>query len=299
VAKVGPRLVRAETVAEIARAQGVDLRAALDVAVSDALLALGAESGPEALRPDVRLGVAGVAAHALLRQLQADTADQPITSEELGRATELRWIDVDRPEGFRTVHALVQVDKQADEATRARARDLGERIRAALGAVVEQAGSSTPPVRQGADPFRFDRSAEPDPAIAVFRRAVSAVDAGGERVRMEALPVVAGDGRIIDRASEPGSVFVREFAEAAAALQSRGQVSPVVTSPFGYHVIMLLERLPGRHATESERRAELRGDILIDRAKRAHRQLLSELRQRGHVERALNVDALLAQVKLE
>jgi hypothetical protein len=286
-------------VAQIVRAQGIEPRAALEAAVSDALLALGATAGPEASRPEVRLGVASVAAHALLRKLQADTAAEPIREEELGREAESRWIDVDRPDGFRTIHAVVQVDEKADEAKRARARELVERIRAALGPVAEQAGSSAPPARQVADKFRFDPSDERDSALAAFRRAAIAVDAGGQQVRVEPLPVVARDGRVIDYGAERGTTFVAEFTEAAAALRSRGQLSPIVVSPFGYHVIMLLERLPGRHATESELRTELRDGILLGRAKRAHQQMLVELRQRIHLERVSNVDALLAQVKVE
>jgi len=299
VARVGPKLVRVETVAQIARAQGIEPRAALEAAVSVALLAQGAAAGPEASRPDVRLGVASVAAHALLRTLQADAAALPITIEELSREAESRWIDVDRPDGFRTIHAVVQVDEKADAAKRARARELAEQIRAALEPVAEQAGSSAPLARQEADQFRFDPSDERDPALAAFRRAAIAVDARGQQVRVEPLPVVAGDGRVIDYGAERGATFVAEFAEAAAALRSRGQLSPIVASPFGYHVIMLLERLPGRHATESELRTELHDAILLGRAKRAHQQLLAQLRQRIRVEPTSNVDALLAQVKVE
>jgi hypothetical protein len=299
VARVGTKLVQVETVAQIARAQGIEPRAALDAAVSDALLALGAAAGPVASRPEVRLGVASVGAHALLRKLQADTAAEPITKEELRREAESRWIDVDRPDGLRTIHAVVMADDKADAAKRARARELAERIRAALEPTVDQVGSSAAPARQEADKFRFDPSDERDPALAAFRRAASAVDSGGQQVRIEPLPVVAGDGRVIDYGTEPGATFAAEFAEAAAALRSRGQLSPVVASPFGYHVIMLLERLPGRHATESELRAELHDRILLGRAKRAHQKLLAELRERGHVERASNVDASLAQVRVE
>jgi hypothetical protein len=299
VAKVGPRLVRAETVAHIARAQGLEPAAALEAAVRDALLAVAAEGGPDAAQPEVRVGVVGVTAQALLRELWADAAAPEISSEELATAAARRWIDVDRPEGFRAVHAVVQLDAKADEATRTRARELAGRIRLAVAPVAEQARAAAAPERTAAERFRFDPRGVSDPAAEAFLRAAGSVDPAGLSVRSEALPVVAADGRVIDLGAEPGSSFAPEFAAAAAELSARGELSPPVSSSFGYHVILLLERLPARHASESELRAELRDGILADRGKRAHQQLLGQLRKGIRVEHATNVDALLAQVNVE
>jgi hypothetical protein len=299
VAKVGPRLVPAANVAQIASAQGISERAALEVAVTDALLALGAAAGPEANRPEVRMGVTGILVRALLHQLWGEAVAQPISADELAAAAAQHWLDVDRPDGFRTVHALVQVDEKADDATRSRAHALAERIRAALGPTAEQTRSSSPPARAEAERLRFDANDTRDPAIAAFKRAVTALDAGGLGVRVEALPAVAADGRVIDYSAERGATFVPEFSAAAAALRERGEVSAIVQTSFGYHVIMLLERLPGRHASQGELTAELHDGILADRARRAHQRLLSQQRARTHVELASNVDALLAQVKAE
>ena len=299
VAKVGTRLVPASNVAQIASAQRISERAALEVAVADALLALGAEAGPDAKRPAVRMGINGVLARALLHQLWGEAMAKPISAGELTAAAARHWLDVDRPDGFRAVHAVVQVDDQADQATRASARALAERIRVALGPVAEQTRGTSPPARQGVERFRFDSSDRRDPAIDAFLRAVAAIDAGGLRVHSEPLQVVAADGRVLDYDAEPGASYAPEFAAGTAALRERGELSSIVQSSFGYHVIMLLERLPGRHASESELTAELHDGILADRARRAHKQLLAEQRQRIHVEVTSNVDALLAQVKAE
>ena len=73
----------------------------------------------------------------------------------------------------------------------------------------------------------------------------------------------------------------------------------MVATDFGYHVIMLLERIPARHASVAERREELRERIVRRRVVRARRAVLeagARASAGGGVEIATNSEAVMALV---
>jgi len=74
-------------------------------------------------------------------------------------------------------------------------------------------------------------------------------------------------------------------------------VSPVVQSPYGYHVILLLERIAGTSVPREERRARVRDEIMTARAHRAKEDLLAKLRASASISKS--TDALLAVVPVE
>ena len=295
VARVGSIEVTAERVARIATARGVDAASARDLAVRDALLVRAAAAQGLDATTDVRLTVEGELARRLLREVLAEARAQPPTEAELQEAASRRWLDVDRPEGSRTVHAVVLVDPAKDnEATQARARAIAEAIRAAVLPVAERA--ATMPLMEGAPPpsARLTANDDPDPLSTAFRRAAAAVPAEGLSVRIEPLGTVAADGRVL----APGDQYYHpEFARAAAALPARGALSPVVTSPAGLHVILLLERTPSLVLTGEARITRLRDDIVNERARAADRKLLAGLKARASV--AADAAGLLALVVVE
>ena len=127
----GRPAISAGEVARIAAAQGVDVAKARDIAVRDALLASEAAARGLTESPDARLAWDGELARRVLRRVLAEARARPPTAAELDAAAARRWLEVDRPEGFRTVHAVVRYEVKDDDAKKARARAVAEAIRAA------------------------------------------------------------------------------------------------------------------------------------------------------------------------
>ncbi|MCC6526952.1 MAG: hypothetical protein IT373_30170 [Polyangiaceae bacterium] len=295
VARVGDaEVVTGATVGRIAAQQACDLAVALEKATFDAVLAAGARAEGLTGRRATALAVDRALAARLLADLHRDVTAAPIGDEELAAATQARWYEVDRPEGFATVHAVAMVAADASVEAHAAARALATRIAAAVVRVGERA--RTTPIPERSDELLLDfraRTRPRDPVVALFERAVVEATSGDPTVRIEALPFVAADGRIIDRQAGEGDSFAPEFAAAAAALPERGAVSPVVPSPHGYHVILLLEKVPAVRLTDAERRLRL-GDLILQvRARRAERALLARLSDAARPEVATNAEALL------
>jgi peptidyl-prolyl cis-trans isomerase C len=115
-----------------------------------------------------------------------------------------------------------------------------------------------------------------------FVTAARAMATGGLEVVAEKVPAVAADGRVTADDSPPDRPpMVVEYARAANAIAAPGDKSPVVKSPFGYHVILLVERIPERRVPLERRRLELGGDVLVRRAKRELTHLLESLRRQS------------------
>ena len=286
VARVGGLDVAAESVARVAAAQKIPLDRAREAAVRDALLAAGARERrlDEALRAEIH----AVLARRVLRQLLDDAAlAGPVTDEELRAATERHWIELDRPEAFRTVHAVVRLKADADAATRDRARALAQAIRAAVAGARDVALRTQPPQASSGRP-------PADPAAEAFQEAARAVPADGLEVVAEPLAPVTAAGRVL----VPGRQQLDpDFARAAAALSARGDLSPPVTSSFGVHVLLLLERIPPSLIPEDERRRLVHDEVMSDRARAAHARLLATLRREPML--ADGADALLSLVRIE
>lgn len=271
--------VTADRVARIAAAQRVSISEARDIAVHDALLAQGAIARGLDRAPGFDRDVARVLARAMLHRLLADARRAPPTDAELQAAASRRWLDVDRPEGSRVVHAVVRFDAaKDDDAKKAAARALAESIHAAVAPIAERAASM--PLVEGA-PLPSARqipAEDPDPLSGAFRKAASAVPAGSLEVVVEPLPTVASDGRVLGPGNE---ALDPTFSRAAAAIPARGGLAPVTLTSFGFHVILLLERTPARVLTGDDRAARLFSDIVNERARAAEKKLLATLRPQG------------------
>ncbi len=288
VARVGDLDVTADTVARVAAAQRIPLDRARDAAIRDALLAAGARARGLHDDPALRAQIQAVLARRVLRQLLDDARRAgPVTDDELRALTERHWMELDRPESFRTVHAVVRLAADADAATRDRARAVAEAIRAAAAPARDVAlRTQPPPPAPGRPPS--------DPAADAFKEAARAVPADGFEIVAEMLPAVTAAGRALVPERQD---FDPAFARGAAALAARGDLSPPVTSSFGVHVILLLERIPPSILPEDERRRLVHDEAVSDRARALQAQLLATLRREPALEGG--VDALLSLVRIE
>jgi hypothetical protein len=271
-ARVGAQLVSAGTVERIMAARGVAPRAAAELAISDALFAEGA-------RAKLSLGSTrsierAALARGLLEQLvrAAAQAGAP-TQAELAEVLRERWVDLDRPVAVRTTHAVVLNDKpERDAAARLQAEKLAQALRSAT---------------TDEELVRLAKDFKPE---------------NGFEVRAEQLPFVTVDGRIFQRADagfkpRPGS-FDTDFARGANALQQPGDLSPLVKSGFGYHVIRLDERAPAVTVPPAELAARLAPEVMARRAGRARRELLEKLRPASAIQLERAVDDLVGRVSL-
>lgn len=265
-ARVGSEQIRVETVSRIASAAGVEPRVARDRAVYDALFA---EAGRARLDPAlVRAGTRGVEARALLESLAAEARAQGPTSDaELDVLLRERWLEFDRPEAVVVVHAVALTP--ADGKTEA-AEKLGKELKERL------AGITNPEE---------------------FLRVAQAIPKGEIRIRAERVPAICADTRGfhlgIAGAQSAGN-FDAEFTRAAHALKTPGEQSPLIHTGFGYHVILLEERLPERRVPREQARQQLFEDAVARRADQKRRGLVERLEASGRIEVTRNFDALTA-----
>ncbi len=269
-ASVGSDLVAIGTVARIANARGIERARARDLAVRDALFAAAARENPEHAA-GVSVAERANLGRALLESLEQQAKDVgPATDAELGELMAERWPEFDRPASVRTAHAVVLVKKPEDAAP---ARALAERLAASLRGVATTA--------------EFLERARAFPAPLPLS------------IVAEQLSPVTPDGRMWEPGARPGTQFPSldlDYTRAAHALENPGDQSPVVKSAFGYHVILLEERLPERRVPLEERRALLQGDVVTRRAKKLFEGTVTRLRQATPVEVERNADSLTALV---
>ena len=250
VAMVGGISVQPDTVRRIAKAQGISPRAALELAVSDTLLASEFERrGDGASISVVRRATQS---RMLLEELQrASLGRGEPTAEELAEATARHWWDYDRPVMVRTAHAVVQ------EGTPEQRRALALKIFAALQGVK--------------DPAQFIAQA-------------NTVPAGDLTVTVQSLPPVGLDGRTYDpsappRPGAPPGQFDTDYAAAAHAIENVGDLSPIVETIFGLHVIVLTERIEARATSVEKRRKDFRSEILRLRSETDLKKTLATARE--------------------
>jgi peptidyl-prolyl cis-trans isomerase C len=263
-ARVGSSQIRLETVARIAAAQAVSPGEARERAVFDALVALEAE---RRLAPSLlHAGERSAHARALLESLAREAeAKGPPLDTELDELLRERWVELDRPESVRVVHAVVLLPKDGSKDA---ARQLATALQRELSGI--------------ADSSEFLKRAEAFPK-------------GELGVRAERLPAITPDGRgwqFGERGPEPFGNFDLAFTRAAHGLREPGAQSELVETRFGFHLILLEERLPEQRASRDDARRSLMPDVIARRADRDRRALVERLESEHRIEVSRNFEAL-------
>ena len=115
------------------------------------------------------------------------------------------------------------------------------------------------------------------------------------QVRIEPLPPFLADGLSV---SGEGGEIDASFVAAAFGLRGPAQVSPVVETRFGWHVIFLVERGPADTSSDPERATTLARAIEAMRVRARIESLLRARAQRVPVEVSSAAEALMAEVTL-
>jgi peptidyl-prolyl cis-trans isomerase C len=251
VARVDGEEITAEEVGLVARAERIaDARAALERTIALRLAAREAERRGLADDPLVQDTMRRAEIQALLASMvEREVREDNLPPAELEAGMRTHGFELSHGELWRTAHVLLQVPPSATPEARAQARARMEEF--------QRRAAALPPPR-GAETFE-----------ALARAQLPAAE-----TRVERLPPIDRTGR------HARGELVPAFAQAATALERPGDVSPVVETPYGFHVILLLERLPAQHRPEEEVRATIRSELLWRLRHRALERYLASLHER-------------------
>jgi hypothetical protein len=124
-----------------------------------------------------------------------------------------------------------------------------------------------------------------------FERLANAVPHAGIVTRVEQVTGFGADGKAKD-----GSEIDASFVAAAFGLRSIGATSPVVETPFGWHVLRLIARARPESASLDDRRDALAEAVVSMRAREGLQELLLRRRQTTEVLVSPDADELTALV---
>jgi len=264
-ARVGEFDLPVSLVSGVARQRGVAPSTALALLIEDALAASRALEHGLDQAADVRVATTAAKARATLDRIRETARRTPPTDEEVTEISAIHWTEVDRPETFLVVHAVVRRPKTPDAKQEAAARGVAAAIAAA---------------EVGAE----DAS--------TFEARAKAIPHGEAEVVVQPLEAFTADGRVATPGHNGG--YDPRFTSGAATLTRPGSTSDVVESSFGWHVVLLLERRPPRIVPLDDRRTMFAEETYAKRARDAVAEVEREVEVRETVTRANGVDEILA-----
>ncbi len=272
VARAGGEVVGRELLRDAARARGTDPAVVLSEILDDAVLADAARRrGLEKKVSVLRAERAALSRAVVLRLRDLGQKAGDPTDDEVKAASLERWKEVDVPPSVRVVHAIVLRPKDANAEKLDAMKHLAEALLAR--------------VRGASSPEDFEARAKSEPAPKGFD------------LRAERLPLFAEGGVVVERGME--SRMDETFAKAAFALSGPGAQTALVESPFGFHVIRMIEKVPGRAMPFEERRKLFAGDIYLRRTRGAYEAILRRHGEGVRIEIAENADDAMKRVPLE
>jgi hypothetical protein len=130
------------------------------------------------------------------------------------------------------------------------------------------------------------------PGVEEFEARAKAVPHSGAQVHVERLDGFQADGRLEAGRGEIDSVFVA----AAFALRIPTEISPVVETKFGWHVIFLVARKPPGELSPEQSHESLASAVVELRARTALQAILRARIERSPIEMFGAADSLLARV---
>jgi peptidyl-prolyl cis-trans isomerase C len=262
-ALVGGVAIPVSLVTDVARARKAPPRVALDLLIVDALAAEGGRAAGEDRDPSVAWGLEAIRASSTTERIRTDSrAAGPPTDAEVEELTRSDWRDVALPEQVKVVHAIVRRPKDASQEEAARAL----------------ASQLAPSLAGAKNEDDFESRAKEFPH-------------GPFEIIVEHLPAFVSDGRTAE--GEPGSLDAA-FVRAGFALRKPGDTSGVVASPFGWHVIRLVERRPPKVLPVEERRARFADEVYEFRGREALEAILSSRRSAVPIDIQPDAEALMA-----
>jgi peptidyl-prolyl cis-trans isomerase SurA len=110
------------------------------------------------------------------------------------------------------------------------------------------------------------------------------------RASVERLPPFDATGRLDD-----GSELDQDFVAGAFALHAPGEISPIVETPFGWHVIRLVARTTPRGADADARRAAMLPAVETLRARMRLADVLRTRRRSTRVEISAAAEELMSR----
>ena len=266
VARVGDETIPASFVARVAAAQHIDARSAALLLIDDALAAQGAIDAGLERDSVLRWQLVSARARTTITHFRDEAqAAGPPSDAELAELTAARWREFDLPDQIRVVHAVAQRPAKPDSAAEQRTKAVAEQIARA----VADAAS--------VDDFISRAKAVPAPKVTVT---------------VEPLPAFVADGRM----SEADGLLDPVFAAAAFEIRAPGETSRVVETKFGWHVIRLVDRLPGKRVSAEQRRIALTEDGYAMRASRALDERIFALHHEHPVEVSTASEKLMSAV---